>query len=108
MAAARTDVDAAVSLYGLHISRHLDELGNVKCPLQIHYGLRDEHIPREEIDTVSSAITAYSATHDAPPAEVFLYPEAGHSFFNHVRPTFDPAAKQLATERIEDLLESLT
>ena len=32
LAAARTDVDAAVALYGLHISKHLDELRNVKCP----------------------------------------------------------------------------
>ena len=107
MAASRTDVDAAVALYGLHISEHLDELHNVKCPLQIHYGLRDRHIPKEEIDAVSQGIAAHRAAHGGPPVEVMLYPDAGHSFFNHVRPTFDPAAKQLASERIERLLASL-
>jgi carboxymethylenebutenolidase len=103
LAAARTDVDAVVALYGLHISQHLDELGKVKCPMQIHYGLRDQHIPRDEIDAVSDGIDE----HGEPEIEVVLHPKAGHSFFNHVRPTFDRAAKQLATERIETLLNSL-
>jgi carboxymethylenebutenolidase len=103
LAAARTNVDAAVALYGLHISQHLDELRKVKCPMQIHYGLRDQHIPRDEIDAVSDGIDA----HGQPGIEVVLHPKAGHSFFNHVRPTFDRAAKQLAAERIETLLNSL-
>ena len=107
MAASRTDVDAAVALYGLHISRHLDELGNIKCPVQIHYGQRDQHIPKEEIDAVSNGIAAHRLAHGGPEVEVLLYPEAGHSFFNHVRPTFDLAAKQLATERIEKLLATI-
>jgi carboxymethylenebutenolidase len=107
LAAARTGVDAAVALYGLHISKHLDELGKIKCPMQIHYGLRDQHIPREEIDAVSRGIAAHRTARDGPPIDVLRYPEAGHSFFNHVRPTFDPAAKALATERIEKLLASL-
>lgn len=107
LAAARTDVDAAVALYGLNISQHLDELRNVKCPLQIHYGLRDQHIPKPEIDAVSNGIEAHRATHGGPPIDVLLYPKAGHSFFNHARPTFDRAAKQLAAEQIEKLLQSL-
>jgi carboxymethylenebutenolidase len=107
LAAARTDVDAAVALYGLHISKHLDELPNVKCPVQIHYGLRDQHIPKEEIDAVSKGVDAHRAAQGGAPIEVLLYPKAGHSFFNHVRPTFDRAAKQLAAERIETLLAGL-
>jgi carboxymethylenebutenolidase len=107
MAASRVAVDAAVALYGLNISRHLDELDGIRCPVQIHYGLRDQHIPKEEIDAVSEGIAAHRTAHGGLPIEILLYPEAGHSFFNHVRPTFDPAAKQLATERIEKLLMSL-
>lgn len=107
LAAARTDADAAVALYGLHIAEHLDELGKVKCPVQIHYGQRDQHIPREEIEAVSDGIDAHREAHGGPPVEVLLYPRAGHSFFNHVRPTFDRAAKQLAAERIEALLAGI-
>ena len=107
LAAVRAGADAAVALYGLHIAQHLDELPNVTCPLQIHYGLRDQHIPMQEIDTVSNAVAAHRNAHGGPKIEVLLYPEAGHSFFNHVRPTFDPAAKTLAVERIETLLAGL-
>jgi carboxymethylenebutenolidase len=107
LAAARTDVDAAVALYGLHISQHLGELGKIKCPVQIHYGMRDQHIPRDEIDAVSDGIDAYRTEHGGPPVDVLFYPKAGHSFFNHVRPTFDQAAKTLAAQRIETLLRSL-
>jgi carboxymethylenebutenolidase len=107
LAAARTDVDAAVALYGLGISGHLGELGNVKCPLQLHYGLNDQHIPRQEIDTVAKGIEAHRTANGGPPIEVLLYPQAGHSFFNHVRSTYDPAAAKLAAERIDRLLAPL-
>ena len=107
LAAARTDVDAAVALYGLHIAQHLDELAQVKCPVQIHYGMRDKHIPRDEVDAVSDGIDAHREANGGPEIEVILHPKAGHSFFNHVRPTFDRLAKQFATERIEELLASL-
>lgn len=107
LAAARTDVDAAAALYGLHISEHLGELKNIKCPMQIHYGMRDQHIPKNEIATVSDAVDAHREAHGGPPIEVLLYPRAGHSFFNHVRPTFDRAAKQLAAERIELMLANI-
>lgn len=107
LAAARVDVDAAVALYGLHISQHLDELSKIKCPVQIHYGMRDQHIPRDEIDAVSDGIEQHRAEHGGPPVDVLLYPRAGHSFFNHVRPTFNQAAKAQAVERIEALLRGL-
>jgi carboxymethylenebutenolidase len=101
LAAARCGVDGAASLYGLGISEHLGELNNVKCPLQLHYGGKDQHVPQREVDAVSAGVRA------KPEAEVFLYPEAGHSFANPVRPTYDPAATRLANERIAAMLNSL-
>jgi carboxymethylenebutenolidase len=101
LAAARCGVDAAAALYGLGISQHLGELPQVKCPLQLHYGLRDQHIPRQEIDAVSAGVRG------RPNVEVFLYPEAGHSFANPVRPTYDVAAAKLAAERIEKMLAAM-
>ena len=56
LAAARCRVDGAASLYGLGISEHLGELGAVNCPLQLHYGLKDQHIPQQEIDAVSAGV----------------------------------------------------
>ena len=101
LAAVRCGVDAAASLYGLGISQHLGEIGNARGPLQLHYGLKDQHIPRQEIDAVAAGVRG------RPNVEVFLYPEAGHSFANPVRPTYDAAAAKLAGERIEAMLQSI-
>jgi dienelactone hydrolase len=60
--------------------------------------LQDQHIPQREIDTVAAGVQG------APAVEVYLYPEAGHSFANPVRPTYDPTAATLAFERIDRML----
>jgi carboxymethylenebutenolidase len=101
LAAVRCGVDAAASLYGLGISQHIGEIGNAKGPLQLHYGLQDQHIPRQEIDAVSEGVRGW------PAVEVFLYPQAGHSVANPVRPTYDAAATRLATMRIEQMLQGI-
>ena len=102
LAAARAGVDAAVSLYALGISKHVAEFGAVRCPLQLHYGLQDQHVPQQEVDTVAAAARGH------PSIELHLYPDAGHSFANPVRPTYDAAAAQLAASRIDRLFETLT
>jgi carboxymethylenebutenolidase len=101
LAAARAGVDAAISLYALGISRHLDEMAAIRCPVQLHYGLKDEHVPSAEIEAVGAAARAN------PRVEMVLYPDAGHSFFNEVRPTYDAAAAALAERRMTGLIESL-
>src|SRR6478752_9703247 len=98
LAAVRCGVDAAASLYGLGISQHLGEVGNARCPVQLHYGLQDQHIPREEIDMVAAGVRGRKNV------EVLLYPSAGHSFANPVRPTYDPVAAKLAGERFAAML----
>jgi carboxymethylenebutenolidase len=102
LAAARCGVDGAASLYGLGISQHLGEIDRVRCPLQLHYGLKDQHIPRQEIDAVTAGVRG------RPRIELFLYPQAGHSFANPVRPTYDAAAAQLAAARIETMLSAVS
>jgi carboxymethylenebutenolidase len=102
LAAARCGVDAVASLYGLGVSQHLDEVSKVKCPLQLHYGLKDLHVPRTEVDLVAAGVRGCDNI------EVFLYPEAGHSFANPVRPTYDVAATRLANERIDAMLAAMS
>jgi carboxymethylenebutenolidase len=101
LAAARLPIDAAIGFYGLGISRHLDAIAGLACPVQLHYGLNDEHVPREEIDAVSAAAAANDKI------EIHRYPDAGHSFFNRVRPSFDAAASDLAARRIDAFLARL-
>ena len=101
LAAARAGVDAAVAFYALGISRHLDEMPGIACPVQLHYGTSDEHVPSSEVDAVATAARTN------PNIEMLLYPGVGHSFFNSVRPTYDATAAALAEQRVTRLLESL-
>jgi carboxymethylenebutenolidase len=101
LACTRSRMDAGIAVYALGIRHHLDEVARITCPVQLHYGLADAHIPRSEIDEVTEATRAN------PGIEAFLYPGAGHGFFNPLRPAFDAAAVALAKERIDGLLATL-
>ena len=101
LAGARAGADAAISLYALGISKHLDDVRRVAVPIQLHYGLNDEHIPKSEIDAVAEV----AATN--PHIEVHRYPGAGHGFFTTGRPAYDAQAVIEATVHIERLLAKL-
>jgi carboxymethylenebutenolidase len=101
LAAVRGNVDAAISLYALGIAEHLDELRKVAVPVQLHYGLDDEHIPAAEIDAVADAAK------DNRNVEVHRYPGAGHGFFTEGRPAYNPQAVAEATAHIDRLLVKL-
>jgi carboxymethylenebutenolidase len=98
VAAARANVDAAVSFYGMGIAKHEAEFDRVICPVHLHYGLKDPHIPQQEVDAVTRAAK------QRPNIEIFIYPDAGHSFFNPIRPGFHAASAKIAGERLEALI----
>jgi carboxymethylenebutenolidase len=102
LAATRAKVDVAISLYALGLTHHLDEASEVQCPVELHYGLADRHIPLSEIEVVQAATAGH------PSIRVYTYRGAGHSFFNPVRPTYDPAAAALAAQRIDAAFAALT
>jgi carboxymethylenebutenolidase len=102
LAAARGGVDASISLYALGIAKHLDELRTITTPLQLHYGLSDEHVPKSEVDAVIAAAKGNRNV------EVHLYPGAEHGFFTKGRPAFNAEAVAAATAHIERLLSTLT
>jgi len=98
VAAARSGVDAAIGLYGLNISKHLGEVSAIKVPTHLHYGDKDQHVPPAELEAVEKG------TAGNPKITIYRYAEAGHSFFNKVRPTYDPAAAAVAATRIDAVL----
>ena len=99
VAAARAGVDAAVSFYGMGIAKHADEFAAVRCPVHLHYGLKDPHIPQTEVDEVMQLAQSRANI------EIFIYAEAGHSFFNPIRPGYHPASAKIAGERLDALLD---
>jgi carboxymethylenebutenolidase len=88
LAASRAGIDAAVGLYALGIAKHLGEVRKVAVPVQLHYGLSDEHISSAEIELVAAAAA------ENRNVEIQLYPGAGHGFFNRA---FSPADEQAVT-----------
>jgi len=100
--AARLDIDAAVAFYALGIAADVGEAARIACPVELHYGLADVHVPQREVDAVAAGVAGNRNV------AIFRYAGAGHSFFNPVRPTYDAAASALAAGRIEALLARIS
>ena len=92
LAATRIGPAAAVGYYGGRIAQHAGEIPC--CPVMLHFGARDPHIPLSEIDAVR-------ARH--PELPVFSY-DAGHGFNCDQRKDYDPQAAALARERTLEFL----
>jgi carboxymethylenebutenolidase len=101
LAAVHAKVDAAVALYAFGLANYAGEIAALSCPLQLHYGLKDPHIPVSEIDAVKQAAQENSKV------ELHLYADCGHGFFSPERPTYDPTAAATAARRIERFLQPL-
>jgi carboxymethylenebutenolidase len=61
------------------------------CPVMLHFGAKDDHIGKDQIDAVRDA---------HPEVEIFVYAGAAHAFNRDVDPAhYDAAAAKLARER---------
>ena len=87
LAATRLKVDAAVGYYGGRIAMFAAE--QPKAPVMLHFGKKDQHIPKEEVDTVAKA---------HPEVEIYWY-DAGHGFNCDMRASYDAPSAKLARER---------
>jgi carboxymethylenebutenolidase len=92
-ATAATDgVDAAVAYYGGGIQDQLGHAAAIACPVQFHYGARDDHIPPAAVERVRAALAGKGA-------EVHVYPGAQHGFNCWARAAYDAASAALAHGR---------
>lgn len=87
LAATRLNVDAAVGYYGGRIGNYAAE--NPSCPVMLHFGKQDTHIPAEDVEKVHAA---------HPEVEIYWY-DAGHGFNCTPRASYSPDAAKLARER---------
>ncbi len=99
-AAALCDVDAAVAYYGGGIQHQLALAPRIRCPIQFHYGERDDHIPPEAVAAVRAAMAGHEA-------EVHVYPGAAHGFNCWARHGHAPASAALAHGRSLGFLSRL-
>ena len=87
LAATRMPVEAAVGYYGGRISQYAEDQPH--CPVMLHFGRQDAHIPPEEVKKVHRA---------HPEVEIHWY-EAGHGFNCDARASYNAEAAALARDR---------
>ncbi|HTH97924.1 MAG TPA: dienelactone hydrolase family protein, partial [Stellaceae bacterium] len=99
-AGLKARADAVVSFYGVQLGQSLDEIADLGCPAQFHYGDADQHVPAETraaIDGLAKRRANITS---------FTYPGAVHAFFNSFRPQgFDPAAYDQSRARMLAMLQ---
>lgn len=93
LTATRLNADAAVGYYGGQIARFAQE--KPRCPVMLHFGTLDKHIPKEEIDRVQTG---------HPEVEIFWY-GADHGFNCNDRGSYNAAAAKQARERSLEFLK---
>ena len=98
LAAARTDVDCAVSYYGVGIEADLAEAHNIKGPMVFHFAELDRFAPTEAREQVKAAFKGRSDV------EFYLYPGCDHAFAAPERSSFDKPATLMAHTRSIALL----
>jgi len=90
----RIKAAAVISFYGVRLTDNLDVIARMEAPLQIHVGDADEHIPQSAVADIQAAVAGQ------PNVEVFVYPGAGHGFFNAGRQdVYHQSAADLAFQR---------
>ena len=106
LVAARAEVDAAaaglaavVSFYGSMVPDNAAALGQIRGPVQFHFGGSDPYIPRDQVARVEEAASG------RPDVEVHVEEDAGHAFHNRMAPMFHlPDAADRAWQRTEEFL----
>ena len=94
-AATRTQrFDAAVGWYGGNIPQAADAQPN--CPVQLHFGAEDDHIPLSGVDRIRAA---------HPDMEIYVYQGAGHGFGCSERGSYEARSAALAQERTLSFLQ---
>ena len=93
LVAARTDVDCAVSYYGVGIEADLAEAGNIKVPMVFHFAELDRFAPAEAREQIKAAFKG------RPDVESYLYPGCDHAFAAPERTSFNKPATLMAHSR---------
>jgi carboxymethylenebutenolidase len=91
--AIAADPETLVAYYGSGIPDMLDDAGQIRCPVLMHFGARDPYIPLEQAERVAELAST------RPGWEVHIQPDGGHAFDNWDNPLFHqpaPAARAWA------------
>lgn len=95
-------VDTAVAYYGGGIQNALDQAAEIKVPVLMHFGAKDDHIPAEAVKSIAEAFD------DNEQVEIHVYDHAEHGFnCNHRASYHQRAAAEARGNTLVFLSEQL-
>lgn len=97
-ASARTDIDAAVSYYGVQIERMLSEKDAIRNPLMLHMPEFDEHVGQEIQDQIHAAFDGNEQI------TIYDYPGQHHGFACALGKRRSESTAKVADERTAQFL----
>lgn len=93
------DASAVVSFYGVRLDENIEQIKAMPCPVSIHVGDNDAHIPMATVDALKAALDAEDGV------EISVYPGAQHGFFNKLRAdVYDAEASKKAWAKAMEVL----
>ena len=95
LSCTQTDADAGVAYYGVGIDKFLDRAKDLRCPIILHFGRKDDYVPPSAQEAIARTFA------DQPLATTHFYEDAGHGFYT--RGAAEDA--QVAHERTEAFLQ---
>ncbi len=100
LTAVRTDVDCAVSYYGVGLEAHLDEMDAIRCPMLFHFAGDDAFCGPDVRDAIVQRFA------DNPRIAHHVYPDCNHAFATPDRSHFNKPAAEMAYSRTLALLRT--
>jgi carboxymethylenebutenolidase len=101
LAAARTDVDCAVSYYGVGLDAYISKIPAIHCPMIFHFAENDVMTPTASREKIIAALK------QKPSIETYVYPGCDHAFATPEREHFDKPAAMMAYSRTMSLLRKV-
>ncbi|MEO1222966.1 MAG: dienelactone hydrolase family protein [Pseudomonadota bacterium] len=93
------DASAVVSFYGVRLEENIEQIKTLSCPVSIHVGDDDAHVPMDVVDTLKAALDGEDGV------EISVYPGAQHGFFNRLRTdVYDAEASKKAWAKAMEVL----
>ncbi len=96
--ACRTNVDAAVSFYGVGLEGLLGEAEDISNPVLIHIAEEDQFVSKDAQEQIKAGLAA------RPQVQVYSYPGVNHAFARGQGQHYDENAATLANRRTEEFL----
>ncbi|WP_233859886.1 dienelactone hydrolase family protein [Paraburkholderia sp. HD33-4] len=93
LVAARTDIDCAVSYYGVGLDAFIGEIPSIRCPMAFHFAANDSLCPPPTREAIQSAMSAN------PVIAQYVYPGCEHAFATPERESYDKPAATMAYSR---------